>query len=113
MKRTPAVLDVMTPSWELATEYKAMSSIQRILLLVLSQIFQYITLYKISKGFYWLLLNEKYLVQYTRMFQVFLLSSKRSCVVNFIAIFKHIFKSQHTGILLSLYNHLYESNEKS
>ena len=39
MKRTPAVLDVMTPTWEVATDYKAMSSIQRILLFVLNQIF--------------------------------------------------------------------------
>ena len=39
MKRTPAVLDVMTPAWEVATDCKAMSSIQRILLFVLNQIF--------------------------------------------------------------------------
>ena len=40
MKRTPAVLDVMTPTWDvMATDYKVMSSMQRILLFVLNQIF--------------------------------------------------------------------------
>jgi len=39
MKRTPAVLDVMTPAWEVATEYKTMLSFQRIFLLVFNQIF--------------------------------------------------------------------------
>jgi len=40
MKRTPAVLDAMTPTWEVANNCKAMSSIQQILLFVLNQIFQ-------------------------------------------------------------------------
>jgi len=40
MKRTPAVLDVMTPTWEVANNCKAMSSISTNLLLGLNQIFQ-------------------------------------------------------------------------
>ena len=70
--------------------------------LFLTRFFQHITLYQISGLFYSLLLNEKYLVQCTRMLEVLwnFVELEKNCVVNFIEIFKHISKFQHIGILL-------------
>jgi len=70
MKQTPAVLDVMTPTWEVATEYEQCCLFNEFCCLFLTRFFQHIALYKISIHFYSFLLNEKYLVQYTRMLKV-------------------------------------------
>jgi len=96
MKRTPVVLDVMAPAWEVASEYKTMPSNKKISLLVLNQIFPVHSLIYNFKSLPLVDLERaKYNKQgFSKCYEI-LLSSNVTCIVNFLAIFKHFQITTH------------------